>query len=100
MVVLGGMLGGMLAGLGIVLLTAPTTAKTVPQPTSLVVSASQGTSGTALSPYAEPVSRRATSLVPREEPWSLTVAAHGSLNCTQALKLLNEQGKFSSATLS
>ena len=34
------------------------------------------------------------------EPWSMTVAAHGSLNCTQALKVLDEQGKFSSATLS
>ncbi|MEI8372648.1 MAG: Wzz/FepE/Etk N-terminal domain-containing protein [Planctomycetota bacterium] len=100
MIVLGGLLGGLLTGLGIVLLTAPTTAKTAPQPTSLAAFAPQCTSGTALSPYAEPVSHRTSSLTPTHEPWSLTVAAHGSLNCTQALKLLNEQGKFSSATLS
>jgi len=99
MIVLGGVLGGLLTGLGIVLLTAPATAaKTAPQSAASVVP--QSTPGMALVPYAVRGSQQITPLAPIHEPWSLTVAAHGSLNCTQALKLLNEQGKFSSATLS
>ena len=96
MVVLGGVLGGLLTGFGIVLLTAPAT--TASRPASAV--ASRGIPGMALVRYAEPAPQNATPVAPIDEPWSLTVAAHGSLNCTQALKVLNEQGKFSDSTLS
>ena len=96
-IVLGGLLGGLLTGFGIVLLTAPA-------PTAAVIgrvagdSAPQGTPGVALAPYAGPGRRMQRPSAPIDEPWSLTVAAHGSLNCTQALKVLNEQGKLPSAT--
>ena len=52
----------------------------------------------ALASSAAAVPQHATPLAPIDGPWSMTVAAHGSLNCTQALKVLNEQGKFSAAT--
>jgi len=97
MIVLGGLLGGLLTGFGIVLLTAPAATTTVPQPASSAARAPRGTLGAALAPRAEPAAQRASSLSPFEEPCSLTVAAHGSVNCTRALKILDEQGKFSSA---
>ena len=86
-------------GFGIVLLTAPATAavKTEPQAASPLAVAQQGIPGVALA-VAKPLRQHATSPARIHEPWSLTVAAHGSLNCTQALKVLNEQGKLSSAT--
>jgi uncharacterized protein involved in exopolysaccharide biosynthesis len=101
MIVLGGLLGGLLTGLGIVLLTAPATvaAKTASQSAAPATVAPRGARGVAVAPYAMAGPQHADPLAPIEEPWSLTVAAHGSLNCTQALKVLNEQGKFSSATL-
>jgi uncharacterized protein involved in exopolysaccharide biosynthesis len=102
-IVLGGLLGGLLTGLGMVLLTVPATAEVdrVSHPASPSTAISpQKTADAAPAPRAEPVPQRATSLAPPEEPWSLAVTAHGSLNCTQALKVLNEQGKFSSATFS
>jgi len=103
MIVLCGLLGGLLAGLGIVLLTAPATAAVDRAPHSASTATAivpEGAPGVALAPHAETVLQHATPLAPFEEPWSLAVAAHGSLNCTQALKVLHEQGKFSSATLS
>ncbi len=86
MIVLGGMLGGLLTGLGLVLLTAPATAAAdtrLPED-----------SKAAPAPYAGSIPQHATPVATIREPWSLTVAAHGSLNCTQALKVLNEQGKL------
>jgi hypothetical protein len=47
-----------------------------------------------LAQYAELLPQRAVSFALSEGPWDLTVAAHGSLSCTQALKVLNEQGKL------
>ena len=85
-ILLGGLLGGLVAGFGVVLLTAPARAKAGIAP--------QATAGTGLTAYAERMPQRLAPLVPSEEPWSLTVAAHGSLSCTQALKVLNEQGKL------
>ena len=89
MLVLGGLLGGLLTGLGIVLLTVPATAAggRAPQPPL-------GMPGASLVRYAECMPQTATPVTPIVEPWSMTVAAHGSLNCTQALKVLNEQGKL------
>jgi uncharacterized protein involved in exopolysaccharide biosynthesis len=99
MIVLGGLLGGLLAGFGLVLLTAPA-ASPGQQPASAVTLARQGTPGVALAPNAASLPQHANPLAPIHEPWSLAVAAHGSLNCTQALKILSEQGKLGSATLS
>ena len=87
MIVLGGMLGGLLTGFGLVLLTAPATA-------AADAAAAREDSKAAPAPYAGPIPQHATPVAPIREPWSLTVAAHGSLNCTQALKVLNEQGKL------
>jgi len=97
MIVLGGLLGGLLAGLGIVLLTAPATvavAKT-PQPASSAVTVIPASApGVAAMPYKAPAPQHARPSAPIHEPWSVTGTGHGSLNCTQALKVLNEQGKF------
>ena len=87
-IVLAGLLGGLLTGFGIVLLTAPATA-----------TAPQRAPSAALVPYAQSMPQPVPPLAALREPWSLEVAAHGSLNCTQALKVLSEQGKFSSVTL-
>ena len=96
MIVLGGVLGGLLTGIGIVLLTAPATAgvKAASRRRFARSGCSARHSGAALAPCAEPASHNATPVGPLHGPWSLTVAAHGSLNCTQALKVLNEQGKL------
>jgi uncharacterized protein involved in exopolysaccharide biosynthesis len=95
-IVLGGVLGGLLTGTGIVLLTAPAAAgvKAASRRDSPVAVAPRGISGAALAPCAEPASHNATPVGPLHGPWGLTVAAHGSLNCTQALKVLDEQGKL------
>ncbi|MGO9112279.1 MAG: Wzz/FepE/Etk N-terminal domain-containing protein [Thermoguttaceae bacterium] len=103
MVVLGGLLGGLLTGLGIVLLTAPaaTAVDRAPNSASTATAvAPQNALRKVLTRHTETVLQHATALAPIAEPWSLVVAAHGSLNCTQALKVLNEQGKLSSAALS
>jgi len=98
MIVLTGLLGGMLAGLGIVLLTAPETAAAAgaTQPTSpaVVVVPASG-SGVAPMPCVAPRPQHAAPSTPIHEPWSTTSPIHGTLNCTQALQVLNEQGKFS-----
>lgn len=86
-IVLGGLLGGLMTGCGIVLLTAPAMAAADTAP--------QGAADVVLAPHAEPVPQRASASAPDEEPWSLAVTAHGScLNCTQALKVLNGNGKL------
>jgi hypothetical protein len=102
MVVLGGLLGGLLTGLGMVLLTAPVTVApaTPPRPLSpAAVVAPPRASDEPSLPRAMPAPQRAIPAAPLHEPWSVAVAAHGSLNCTQALKVLNEQGKFGGAAL-
>ena len=70
------------------------------RPTPRPVGIPQGTPGVALVPQSGSRPQNATPLARKHEPWSLTVAANGSLNCTQALKILYEQGKLSSATRS
>ncbi len=104
MIVLGGVLGGLIMGFGIVLLTAPATAtaKALPLASPAAAVALKSVPGEALVRNVEPFPQpqHATPRVPILEPSSLTVAAHGSLNCTKALKVLNDQGKLSSATLS
>ncbi len=101
-IVLGGLLGGLVTGLGAVLLTAPASAAgdRAPHPVSSSTAITRRKVMVAdRAPAAEPLPQHETSLTPFEQPWSLAVAAHGSLNCTQALKVLNEQGKFSNASL-
>ena len=102
-IVLAGVLGGLLAGIGLVWLTAPAAAAaTAERQTTLPVVAAVPTTMPApvLPPYAVPIPQQAAALPPRGEPWSKTVATHGSLNCTRALKVLNEQGKLSGASVS
>jgi uncharacterized protein involved in exopolysaccharide biosynthesis len=96
-VILGGALGGLVAGIGIVLLTAPAGAAVRPVSTAI---ASRCTPGVALVSYAEPAPRNAAPLVQNREPWRRAVAVRSGLNCTQALKVLNQQGKLSGATVS
>jgi uncharacterized protein involved in exopolysaccharide biosynthesis len=123
MIILGGVLGGLLTGFGIVLLTAPAAAAaaTAPQASRSTERAprtenlsqnrsrdSQPALNSGRPRSAEqgfgictkPVPRQATSSAPVHEPSRSTVAAHTNLNCTQALKVLNGQGKISSATFS
>jgi polysaccharide biosynthesis transport protein len=100
MIILGGTLGGLLAGFGLVLLTAPapttqTRSSEVPPVAAAARVESAVPCATSLSPALQPV----TSLAAAREPWSMSVAAHGSLNCTQALKVLHEQGKLGNATV-
>jgi uncharacterized protein involved in exopolysaccharide biosynthesis len=100
-IVLGGLLGGLLTGMGIVLLTAPAT-REISQASysSLPASAiASHRAANAAAPYGKDLPQPATPSSPITTPWSLEVAAHGSLNCTQALKILNNQGVFNAATL-
>ena len=99
-ILLGGLLGGLLAGVGVVLLTAPAPAAPITAPQSSSPAADLATasaSDTFLVPCAA-APQRAIPAATLHEPWSMTVTAHGSLNCTQALKVLNEQGKLKNAT--
>src|SRR5208282_3316851 len=104
MIVLGGLLGGLITGFGIVLLTAPASVAAGASPQSVSSSSaarSASATGKTMAPYAEPMPPPVTPSAPICEPWSMTVAAHGSrLNCTQALRVLNEQGKLNTATVS
>ena len=102
MIVLGGLLGGLLTGIGIVLLTAPAAVALAPAPQPTVPAAAVVVAGSpeaVVAPRAAPTRPCEAPLSPPNDPWSMTGAPHGSLNCMQALKVLNEQGKFSSASL-
>jgi hypothetical protein len=100
-IVLGGLLGGLLTGAGIVLLTAPAAAARGKSTGSLVASASAGGSSlpagvftTVVVPYRTREFSPQSPAVAASTSWSLTVEAEGSLNCTQALKVLNERGQL------
>jgi uncharacterized protein involved in exopolysaccharide biosynthesis len=93
LVILGGLLGGLLTGLGVVLLTAPATAKVTqtssPSPAKEAAMVPYRAAG-----YTPPVTA-ATAIESR----NLTVAAQYGLTCSQALKVLNERGNVANPAL-